>query len=205
MVAIYSKGRDGSLQELGREQIHILACLSSRKKEMEIITPFKVMDIVNKNSIGQSNQKQNGKTRTNSGSVFPGGAVDDSSLSENGNENIDPEKEVYTSENLLRLENYKTQTEPVVQRFNNSHFFARIAESDELVWSKRKAMEALSDTIGADDSEKVKTLKKKLSLSASTDKGNFDARTSGGVARNVVYCCALPNRDIVVCSAKTGG
>ncbi|KAM3270377.1 hypothetical protein P3S67_029484 [Capsicum chacoense] len=160
---------------------------------MEIITPFKVTAIVNKNSIGQSNQKQNGKRRMNSGSVFPGGVVDDSSLSENGNANIDPKKEVSTDKNLLILEDYKRQTEPVVQRFNSSHFFAFIAESGELLWSKRKAMEDLSDTIGADGSEKVKTLKKKLSLSASTNKGNFNARTSGGVARNVVYCCALPN------------
>ncbi|KAM3266416.1 hypothetical protein P3L10_003410 [Capsicum annuum] len=152
---------------------------------MEILTPFKVTAIVNKNSIGQSNQKQNGNSGTNSGSVSLGGAVDDSSMSENGNANIDPEKEVSTGENLLRLEDYERQTEPLVQRFNSSNFFAQIAKSDELLWSKRKAMEDLSGTIGADGSEKVKTLKKKLSLSASTDKGNFDARTSGGVARNI--------------------
>ncbi|KAF3637922.1 hypothetical protein FXO37_24645 [Capsicum annuum] len=137
---------------------------------MEIITPFKVMAVVNKNGIRQSNQKKNGNSGTNSGFVSPGGAVDDSSLSENGNANIDPEK-----------------------------------ESNEFLWSKRKAMEDLSDTIEADGSEKVKTLKKKLSLSASTDKGNFDARTSGRVARKVVKCCSLSNGDIVVCSEKTGG
>ncbi|KAM3358917.1 hypothetical protein P3S68_021850 [Capsicum galapagoense] len=180
------------------EQIHILACLSACKQDTEIITPFKVAAVMNKNGIGQSNQKQNGNSGTNSGSVSPVGAVDDSSVSENGNANIDPEKEVSTGENLLRLEDYKRQTASLVQRFNSSHFFARIAESDEPLWSKRKAMEDLSDTIGADGSETVKTLKKKLSLSASTDKGNFDARTSGGVARNAVKCCALPNGDIVV-------
>ncbi|KAM3249229.1 hypothetical protein P3L10_010998 [Capsicum annuum] len=91
---------------------------------MEIITPFKVMAVVNKNGIRQSNQKKNGNSGTNSGFVSPGGAVDDSSLSENGNANIDPEKEVSTGENLLRLEDYKRQTEPLVQRFNSSYFFA---------------------------------------------------------------------------------
>ncbi|KAK4358142.1 hypothetical protein RND71_023752 [Anisodus tanguticus] len=180
------------------EQVHILACLSAYKQDTEIITPFKVAAVMHKNGIGQSNQKQNGNTGSNSGSVFPGGAVGDISVSENGNANIDPEKEVSAGENLLRLEDYKRQTESLVQRFNSSHFFARIAESDEPLWSKRKAMEEVSDMIGADGSETVKTLKKNLSLSASTDKGNFDARTSGGVARNAVKCCALPNGDIVV-------
>lgn len=157
---------------------------------------------MNKNGIGQINQKQNGNTGINSGPVSPGEAADDSSVSENGNANIDSKKEVSAGENLLRLEDYERQTESLVQRFNSSHFFARIAESDEPLWSKRKVMEEVSDMIGADGSETVKTLKKKLSLSASTDKGNFDARTSGGVARNAVKCCALPNGDIVVCSAK---
>lgn len=174
------------------EQVHILACLSACKQDTEIITPFKVAAVM----------KQNGNTGITSGSVSPGEAVDDGSVSENGNANISPQKEVSTGENLLRLEDYKRQTESLVQRFNSSHFFARIAESDEPLWSKRKAMEEVSDMIGADDSDTVKTLKKKLSLSASTDKGNFDARTSGGVARNAVKCCALSNGDIVVCSAK---
>ncbi|XP_004238767.1 uncharacterized protein [Solanum lycopersicum] len=170
------------------EQVHILACLSACKQDTEIITPFKVAAVM----------KQNGNTGITSGSVSPGEAVDDGSVSENGNANISPQKEVSTGENLLRLEDYKRQTESLVQRFNSSHFFARIAESDEPLWSKRKPMEEVSDMIGADDSDTVKTLKKKLSLSASTDKGNFDARTSGGVARNAVKCCALSNGDIVV-------
>ncbi|KAK4715644.1 hypothetical protein R3W88_013982 [Solanum pinnatisectum] len=170
------------------EQVHILACLSACKQDTEIITPFKVAAVM----------KQNGNTGITSGSVSPREAVDDSSVSENGNANINPEKEVSTGENLLRLEDYKRQTESLVQRFNSSHFFARIAESDEPLWSKRKAMEEVSDMIGADGSETVKTLKKKPSLSASTDKGNFDARTSGGVARNAVKCCALSNGDIVL-------
>lgn len=180
------------------EQVHILACLSACKQDTEIITPFKVAAVMNKNGIGQINQKQNGNTGINSGPVSPGEAADDSSVSENGNANIDSKKEVSAGENLLRLEDYERQTESLVQRFNSSHFFARIAESDEPLWSKRKVMEEVSDMIGADGSETVKTLKKKLSLSASTDKGNFDARTSGGVARNAVKCCALPNGDIVV-------
>lgn len=180
------------------EQVHILACLSACKQDTEIITPFKVAALMNKSGIGQSNQKQNGNTGINSGSVSPDRAVDDSNVSENGNANIDPKKEVSSGENLLRLEDYKRQTESLVQRFNSSHFFARIAESDEPLWSKRKATEEVSDMITADGSETEKTLKNKLSLSASTDKGNFNARTSGGVARNAVKCCALPNGDIVV-------
>ncbi|CAN4124388.1 unnamed protein product [Withania somnifera] len=179
------------------EQVHILACLSACKQDIEIITPFKVVALMNKSGIGQSNQKQNGNKGVNSCSVSNEGAVDDSSVSENSDANIDPETKVSASENLLRLEDYKRQTESLVQRFNSSHFFVRIAESDEPLWSKRKAMEEVSDMITADGSETEKTLKKKLSLSASTDKGNFDARTSGGVARNAVKCCALPNGDIV--------
>nr|GLL32030.1 uncharacterized protein LOC109161052 [Ipomoea trifida]GMD13439.1 heat-inducible transcription repressor [Ipomoea batatas]GMD16948.1 heat-inducible transcription repressor [Ipomoea batatas]GMD19605.1 heat-inducible transcription repressor [Ipomoea batatas] len=113
--------------------------------------------------------------------------------------NVEPRKEVSASESLLRMKDHKRQTESLLQRFKNSHFFARIAGSDEALWTKRKVMEdsyAIEEKFMTSDTRK--NTKKKLPLNAAIDRGNFDAITSGGVARNAAKCCALPNGDIVV-------
>lgn len=136
------------------EQLNVLACLSAYKQETEIITPFKVAALMNKN-------------------------------------------EVSSSESLLRLEEHKRQTESLLSRMNNSHFLARIAESDEHLWSKRKLKEDTSDKVG-------KKMKNELSPSTTIERGNFDAIKSGGVARNAVKCSALPNGDIVGADMFTG-
>ncbi|CAH9093029.1 unnamed protein product [Cuscuta europaea] len=178
------------------EQVNILACLSACKKDTEIITPFKLAALMNKNGVGQNIKEGNGHTATvinspvsNGRELNDGEYMNQNGISEQGKH--DPKSEVSSGESLLRLEEHKRQTESLLLTMKNSHFFARIAESDEKLWTKRKNKEDTSEMVG----EKLK----KFSPSTAIERGDFDAITSGGVARKAAKCCALPNGDIVVC------
>ncbi|KAF5193796.1 heat-inducible transcription repressor [Thalictrum thalictroides] len=179
------------------EQVHILACLSASKKDTEIITPFKVAAVMSKNGILKHNTKQHNEVRENdSNSVSDGGEGNSAHLSaakteQNGEtlsmkESIDTKVDVSASESLVRMEDHKKQTESQLERFKNSHFFVRIAESDEPLWSKRSIQESSSET------------STKTEANAYIDRGSFDANVSGGVARDAVKCCSLSNGDIVM-------
>ncbi|KAL3824175.1 hypothetical protein ACJIZ3_020204 [Penstemon smallii] len=184
------------------EQIQILVCLSAYKQDTEIITPFKVAAVMNKNGFGHSPNKQYGNTGEQTNQISE---TMDSSTGEQDYQNgetvmkgkIDSPKDV-TGESLLRMEDHKRQTEQLLQRFKSSHFFARIAESDEPLWSKRRASETFEEKLNVDSLESAKQATKKNPVSAAIDRGKFDARTSGGVARGSVKCCSLSNGDIVV-------
>ncbi|KAL0408663.1 UNVERIFIED_CONTAM: hypothetical protein Sradi_1800700 [Sesamum radiatum] len=191
------------------EQIRILACLSACKQDTEVITPFKVAAVMNKNGLRPSPRKQNDKVGEEPNPISQAVDAIAQQNNQNGNimtkGNIDSQKYVSTGESLLRMENHRRQTEQLLQRFNSSHFFARIAESNEPLWSKSRAQEAhpkLSSTfeqkMKEDSSATAKTLRNKNPISAVIDRGTFDARTSGGVARGAVKCSSLPNGDIVV-------
>ncbi|KAK6160027.1 hypothetical protein DH2020_003408 [Rehmannia glutinosa] len=192
------------------EQIRILACLSAYKQDTEIITPFKVAAVMNKNGIGESSKKQNGNIE---GETNPVTQTARSSSADQDNQHgetvmkgkIDSLKDVSTGESLLRMEDHRRQTEQLLQRFKNSHFFLRIAESNEPLWSKRRAQEAslkssavFEEQLTGNSSETAMTMKKKNPVSAAIDRGHFDARTSGGLARGAVKCSSLSNGDIVV-------
>ncbi|KAA8533018.1 hypothetical protein F0562_032865 [Nyssa sinensis] len=187
------------------EQVHILACLSACKQDTEIITPFKVAAVMSKNGIGQTTKTLNGnighEINRDSGRVAVGS--DAQEIDQNSEnllkDKIDPQKDISASESLLRMEDHRRQTETLLRRFRNSHFFVRIAESDEPLWSKRNALEASlesSEIVGKKfvaGGEGTRT-----PLTAVIDYGNFDASVSGGLARNAVKCCSLSNGDIVV-------
>ncbi|XP_052173934.1 uncharacterized protein LOC127789167 [Diospyros lotus] len=189
----------GSFRSLDRhflfpgEQVHMLACLSAYKQDIEIITPFKVAALMSKNGIGKNTKKQNGNVgyeidaASESGEVSPI-SHDVDQDSDNLSEKIDPQKDISSGESLLRMEDRKRQTERLLRKFENSHFFVRISESDEPLWSKRSSPEESFES----------SLKKGGSLNAIIDRGNFDASVSGGLARNAINCCSLPNGDILV-------
>lgn len=163
------------------EQVHILACLSAYKQDTEIITPFKVAEVMSKNA-----KKQNGEILHGSPAVGSSHYSDENAS--------DPKKDVSTGESLLRMEDHRRQTEMLLQRFRNSHFFARTAEADEPLWSKRKSHRESADMTGGKLSAYDDDDKKALSV----DRGSLDANTSGGVARNGFKCSSLANGDIVV-------
>ncbi|KAK4598395.1 hypothetical protein RGQ29_015744 [Quercus rubra] len=184
------------------EQVHILACLSAYKQDTEILTPFKVAAVMSKNGKGQSPHKQNGNTKGGMNSVSGTGEnPDGQDMDQNGErlskEKIDPVKDVSVSESLLRMEDHKRQTEILLQKFENSHFFVRIAESDESLWSIRSSSEKSSESLDINGLDS--TAKSISHPNAVVDRGNFNANIAGGVARNCIKCCSLSNGDLVVC------
>ncbi|XP_073280093.1 uncharacterized protein [Primulina huaijiensis] len=188
------------------EQIHTLICLSACKQDTEIITPFKVAAVMNKNWTAKGNNKQNGDIEGPENPVsqrvdLSAGGIHD----QNGMEGDESQKDVPTGESLLRMEDYRRQTKQLLEKFKSSHFFARIAESHEPLWTKRRVQEAklatsetFENKLSGDSLETEKIMKKKNSINAAIDRGKFDARTSGGLVRDAAKCCSLPNGDIVV-------
>lgn len=114
-----------------------------------------------------------------------------------GKESLDSQKDLSDGESILRMEDHKRRTEDLLSRFQKSHFFVRIAESGEPLWSKKSSL--VADT---DMDEKRKSTKSRPCVSAFVDRGDFDPNVAGGVARSKAKCCALPNGDIVVCDGK---
>ncbi|VFQ80199.1 unnamed protein product [Cuscuta campestris] len=188
------------------EQVQVVACLAAFKQDTEIITPFKVAELMNKNGFGENNDKEGCCDSSHSQNVSGAKEINDSEDFDKTNRkkmqgNSEPENEVSAGASLLRMEEYRRQTESLVQRFKNSHFFARIAGSDEALWTKRKAVDdssGIEERFMGNSSDTKNNSKKKLPSNAAIDRGNFDGVTSGGVARNATKCCALPNGDIGV-------
>ncbi|MBA0656607.1 hypothetical protein Goklo_008948, partial [Gossypium klotzschianum] len=190
------------------EQVHVLVCLSACNQETEIITPFKVAEVMSKNGMRKGTEKQNGDMEGETSSVAggeevsPNGAVISQNDENLEKEKIDPATDVSDSESFLRMEEQRRQTETLLKRFNNSHFFVRIAEWDEPLWSKKGASQIASDSYESDSQQSIaneakNTTKNISSWTAVIDRGNFDANVSSGVARDTVNCCSLSNGDIV--------
>ncbi|KAH1031261.1 hypothetical protein J1N35_043435 [Gossypium stocksii] len=191
------------------EQVHVLACLSACNQETEIITPFKVAAVMCKSGKRRGAQKQNGNMEgeTNSvpevGDASLNGAVMDQNRENLEKDKIDPAKDVSASESFLRMEDHRRQTETLLKRFKNSHFFVRIAESGEPLWSKKGVSEKAPESSEMDSRQSIanetKNAAKNISRqNAVIDRGNFDANVSGGVARDSIKCCSLSSGDIVV-------
>ncbi|TYH90580.1 hypothetical protein ES332_A13G058600v1 [Gossypium tomentosum] len=191
------------------EQVHVLACLSACNQETEIITPFKVAAVMCKSGKRRGAQKQNGNMEGETNSVPEGGdaSLNGAVMDQNGEnlekDKIDPAKDVSASESFLRMEDHRRQTETLLKRFKNSHFFVRIAESDEPLWSKKGASEKAPESSEMDTRQSIanetKNAAKNISRqNAVIDRGNFDANVSGGVARDSIKCCSLSSGDIVV-------
>lgn len=160
-----------------------------------MITPFKVSAMASANGTGQSPEKENGNTENRINSVSGEGE-----LSTSGEEKLEDISDV---ESRLQTEVHKRKTALLLQKFENSHFFVRISDSDEPLWSKRISSERFSNS-SEENSQKAPIIKTKEAAltptSAVIDRGNFDGTISGGAARNSAKCFALPNGDIVVCA-----
>lgn len=196
------------------EQIHLLVCLSASRQDTEIITPFKVAAVISKKSVHIKKQTENLSPKSDS--ISDQGNVNGSceetadQITEENDETMpatdmpSQEEDISATESLLRMEDHKNQTEMLLEKFKNSHFFVRIAESDEQLWSKRNIEDPSScnSDIARGNSqlknvESRKTCRSNL-LNTVIDRGSFDGRTSGGVARNPIRCYSLRNGDIVV-------
>ncbi|KAF6156227.1 hypothetical protein GIB67_030230 [Kingdonia uniflora] len=196
------------------EQVHILACLSASNEDKEVITPFRVAAAMSKNGILGHNVEQpsesNG-TGYNPIKVAEKNSMNRVSAPQNIQQNEKAQVAISTSESILRMEDHRKQTEAQLEIFKNSHFFVRIAESNEALWSKRSAhqpsvaSETVGDKVIGNEAGARYTSKTDTHLNAFIDKGSFDASVSGGVARNAIKCCSLSNGDIVVILQVTVG
>lgn len=144
--------------------------------------------------------KQNGDmsdgviTPSGDGEMSPNGQFASQNGESPGKESLDSQKDVSDGETILRMEDHQRQTEDLLSRFQKSHFFVRIAESGEPLWSKKSSLDSETEI----DVTK-KSGKRRPCVSAFVDRGEFDPNVAGGVARSRAKCCALPNGDIVVC------
>lgn len=182
------------------EQVKLLVCLPANKNNTRIIAPCK-------NGIGQRHPTKGGELVGGSNQVLQANVTDTGEENiQNGDAKgkIDLQNNV-SSESFLKMENHRRQTDRLLGIFKNSHFFARIAESDEPLWSERSAQAAtvqsykiFTENLAGDSLETAKTLKKKNPICVVIDRGKFDSPTSGGVARGAAKCCSLSNGDIVV-------
>lgn len=205
---------------LAGEQLHLLVCLSAPKQNTEVITPFRVAAVMCKNGIREQNLEHQAEVMatvsiSSTEKVVSSGIdqdttsqnVEDSGETASARDKIDTNQDVSASETLLRMEDHKKQTETLLERFKNSHFFVRIAESDEPLWSKRCGTESSpnSEAVGGNFRSGGgigKVSGGNSNLNAVVDIGDFDANASGGMARSSVRCCSLHNGDIVVCFRK---
>ncbi|KAM0944118.1 hypothetical protein DsansV1_C12g0116101 [Dioscorea sansibarensis] len=198
------------------EQLHILVCLSESKQDSEIITPFRVAAVMTKNGRSAQNGKhkmkilenkaysENAKEDANGVHEEATGQVVEKSSSTVSTNEDNPRPDISATESFLRMEDHKQRTETLLARFKNSNFFARIAGSDEPLWSKRSKLESssLSSEISEGRSRSNDGGARKISRgnlhNAVIDRGGFDGATSGGVARDTVKCYSLSTGDIVV-------
>ncbi|XP_020216149.1 uncharacterized protein LOC109799908 isoform X3 [Cajanus cajan] len=154
---------------------------------------FKVAAATSENDTGHSPKKENGTIENRNNAVSGEGEL--------GTSVEEQLEDVSDGESLVQKEILKKQTALLLQKFENSHFFVRISESNDPLWSKRSSSEVVSNSSDANNG-KASTIKSEetslSSISAVIDRGSFDSNVSGGVARNSVKCCALPNGDIVV-------
>ncbi|CAN6342910.1 unnamed protein product [Urochloa humidicola] len=186
------------------EQVHILACLSASKQDIQFISPFRIAAVMSKN--GNSMRHSTG-----SSSPVSANGCDNGTTGENGCQDADndmhsvdlngeaspSEHNILETQSRLQMEDHKQQIELMLRRFRESNFFVRIAESDEPLWSKKRTT-ATKMVDGKSDSQGNSKASRSYVYNTISDKGIFDGSTSGGVARDTVKCYSLQNGDIVV-------
>lgn len=174
-----------------------MACLSACKQDTLFTAPFEVAATTSKNGIDHSHEKESGSIENRHNLVSEEGELSTSGEEQPG--------DIFYGDSLRHREVHKRQIAPLLQKFENSHFFVRISESNEPLWSRRNSLEKNSSS-SETNNQKVSIIKTKETAFPSTgaviDRGNFDATTCGGTARNFVKCFALQNGDIVVCTIK---
>ncbi|RLN29811.1 uncharacterized protein C2845_PM05G17430 [Panicum miliaceum] len=186
------------------EQVHILACLSSSKQDIQVISPFRIAALMSKNgnSLQHSTDKFSPVDANGHGNGTTGENgcqdVDNDMQSVELNSDVSPSgHDILETQSLLQMEDHKQQIELMLRRFSESNFFVRIAESDEPLWSKKRATAAKMSDTRSDGQGNSKASRSNI-YNTISDKGIFDGSTSGGVARDTVKCYSQQNGDIVV-------
>lgn len=193
----YMSGDLASVMDLDRtfvfpgERLNIVVYVSSNDDSMpEITTPFSVAAAMGKT--GSAQQKGNkGYEEALSPEILDGStAVDENRhLSVEAQQSSTPSLNISVSESLLRMEGHK-KSAALLQSFQNSHFFTRIAETDEQAWKKQPALNHTAEEFD-DGMVSANTLEHK-NVPLIMEGGDFDPKGAGGVARNA-SCYSIGN------------
>lgn len=191
------------LMSLQGEHVRLLVCFSANKRNSgTAITPS---ENVVAQRFASENQKAVGDTNSLSHAKY---ANTDEQKDQNGEAraNIHSQTDASTGGSILGIDDQRRHTDQLLQGFEDSHFFARIAESNEPLWSERSAqeacfklMETCKEKFTGDSSETAQILKNKDPTSVVIDRGELHSPSSGGVARGAAKCFSLANGDLVVC------
>ncbi|KAJ7300099.1 hypothetical protein O6H91_Y074600 [Diphasiastrum complanatum] len=197
------------------EHLNIVVYLSSQDLSVpEVITPFKLAAVMNKTTCAQSSMShfENGiqektigvaedtngaphklETQANS-QYFPspsenGVKASDTVLNDGG-------KGLDATESLIQ-EGQKKRSAQLLESFQTSHYFVRIAGPDEPLWKRRnfggRRSSASSSNEGDDDATYLMS-----SAAVLMEKQGYDPSVASGLCRCAVTCCSLENGDIVV-------
>ncbi|TVU50225.1 hypothetical protein EJB05_01589 [Eragrostis curvula] len=188
------------------EQVHILACLSASKQDVQVISPFRVAALMSKNgNLSQPSANKSGPVNANGHDNGTNGengceGVENNVQNVELNGDVSPSNhDISETQSLLQMEDHKQQIELMLRKFRESNFFVRIAESDEPLWSKKRmSTSKVEDGRNYSDSQEHNRASRETAYNTVSDKGIFDGSTSGGVARDTVKCYPLQNGDIVL-------
>ena len=156
-------------------------------KNPELITPFKVAAAMDKARLSKEESKTIKTTIL-------------------GNENLETDNAEHenvkgtSSVNVLWMEEQKKRSVELLHLFQNSHFFTRLSEAEEQVLanSSPSGEEVDDRAASASPSEHRKSTESSQPLPILMERGGFDPRYAGGVARNA-RCYSFGNGIIAVC------
>jgi hypothetical protein len=168
-------------------------CSHRDSKHPEIITPFRVAAAMDKAKLTKE------ETETNKGTVVGNESFE--------RDNAEDEMKLHKGNakgtscvNSLWIEEEKKRSMELLHLFQNSHFFTRILEAEDAIGLKSGPSGEDGDDGGAsiNSSEHRRSIEFSQPLSVFMERGGFDPRYAGGVARNA-RCYSFGNGIIAVC------
>ncbi|KAH7277011.1 hypothetical protein KP509_39G030300 [Ceratopteris richardii] len=157
----------------------------------EIITPFRVAAMLEKINV-------NGKGNSKISSLSTSQDAMDTKLDEEKQHSTDkvdfPQNSLTAGRKVFTVEENKDRKAALLHAFQNSHFFAKISETDEQIL---KAEEIDDAALSTSSSEHKKSFESVEPVPVVMEGGDFDSRYAGGVARSAT-CYSLENGDIAV-------
>ena len=162
-------------------------------KNPELITPFKVAAAMDKARLSKEESKTIKTTILGNENLETDNAEHEKKLNEGDVKGT-------SSVNVLWMEEQKKRSVELLHLFQNSHFFTRLSEAEEQVLAKSSPSgEEVDDgAASASPSEHRKSTESSQPLPILMERGGFDPRYAGGVARNA-RCYSFDNGIIAVC------
>eukprot|EP00249_Psilotum_nudum_P022557 c28563_g1_i1 orf=218-2743(+) len=194
------------------EQLHIIVYVSSDESSTsQVTTPFNAAALMSGTGVMHlRGVKKESEASDAIGDLANNIDLPDKSVPErlegaiegDAGQSLGLDKIEICSESLLTTENHKKRSASVLESFQNSHFFTRIAGADEPLWKKRTSVQYSEEFNDGKTSVTHEEYKRPVQFTGASpiliENGLFDPKTAGGVARNVVAFHSFENGDIAV-------